>query len=96
MRPTAELEGVAGDLDDADDVAVLLAEEHRRAEASSLLDGCLEDLDRQVLEDLLVDRPLHPLALVCAQCRGMGEVEAELVRSYRGAGLAHVLAEDVP
>ena len=93
MRPTAELDRVAGDLDDAHDVPVLLAEEHHRPEPARLLDGRLEDVHRKPFEDLLVDPALDLAALVRAQPLAMREVEAELVRSNCRPRLHHVVAE---
>ena len=95
MRPAAELDRVAGDLDDAHDVPVLLAEEHHRPEPAGFLDRRLEDVHRQTLEDLLVDATLDLVALVGAQRLSVREVEAELVRADGRAGLQHVLAEHV-
>ena len=70
MRAATQLDGVAGHFDDADDVAVLLAEEHHRAELSRLVDRRLEDVHRPVLEDELVHAPLDRLALLGAQRAG--------------------------
>src|SRR5207302_6900000 len=54
VRAAAQLaRPVAVDLDDAHDLAVLLAEEHRRAEPPRLLDRRLVDRHRHVREDLL-------------------------------------------
>ncbi len=97
MRPAAELAGegrlTAADLDDPDDVAVLLAEEHHRAEVARLIDRRDEGVHGQVLEDRLVDDRLDPLALLVAQRLAVREVEAQLVRANRRAGLVHVVAE---
>ena len=46
VRAAAELARDAVDLDDADDVAVLLAEEHHRAELARLVDRRLERVQR--------------------------------------------------
>ena len=59
VRAAAELDRPAVDVDDADDVAVLLHEQHRRAEVARLGQRRLEDPHRQVREDPLVDPPLH-------------------------------------
>ena len=82
------------DLDDAHDVAVLLAEEHRGAELPGLVDRRLEDVHRAVLEHDLVDAPLDRVALL-GERTVVGEVEAELVRPHRRSGLPHVIAEDL-
>src|SRR5207253_1074903 len=52
VRAAAELARVPGDLDDANDLAVLLPEEHPRSEVARLFDRGLEGTHRQVLEDL--------------------------------------------
>ena len=88
MRAAAELAREAVDLDDAHDLAVLLAEEHLRAELARLVDRRLEDPDGTVLEDLLVDEPLHLGALLGRERAIVGEVEAELVGPDRRARLA--------
>ena len=64
MRAAAELAREAVDLDDAHLVAVLLAEEHHRAELARLLDRRHERPHRDRLEHLLVDDPLDVLALL--------------------------------
>src|SRR5207342_1902186 len=93
VRSPAELERVPGDLDDAHDVSVLLAEEHRRTEATRLVDRSLEDVDGSVLEDLLIDDPLDAVPLFRRQRLLVREVEAQLVRAHGRPRLAHVLAE---
>ena len=93
VRPSAELRREAGDLDYAHDVAVLLAEEHHRAETASFVDRRLEDVHREVLEDLLVDDALDALALLRCQRLLVGEIEAKLAGPHRGSGLPHVLSE---
>ena len=70
VRAAAELGRVAGYLDDADDVAVLLAEEHHRAEVARLVDRRLERDDAVVLEDLLVHPLLDVVALLRCERRG--------------------------
>ena len=89
----AELDRPAVDVDDAYDVAVLLAEEHHRAEIARLRQRRLEDPHRQVREDALVDALLHLGALLRREWRRMREVEAELVRPHGRARLANVVAE---
>ena len=83
----------AVDLDHAHEVAVLLAEEHHRAELPRLVDRRRERAHRDVLEDLLVDDPLDPLALLRRERLPVREVEAQLVGPHRRARLADVLAE---
>ena len=81
-------------LDYAHLVAVLLTEEHHRAELARLVDRRHERAHREVLEDRLVDDLLDRLPLVRGQRRRVGEVEAQLVRPDGGARLAHVVAEN--
>src|SRR3954453_18199168 len=95
MRAAAELARVAGHLDDADDFAVLLPEEHHRPEIPRLLERSLEDAHGQILEDLLVHALLDVGTLLVRQRPRMREVEAELVGAYGRARLAHVVAEHV-
>ena len=91
----AELAREAGDFDHADDLAVLLPEEHHRTELPRLLDRRQERVHREVLEHPLVDDLLHALALLRAHRLRVGEVEAQLVGPHCRAGLAHVVAEDL-
>ncbi len=93
VRPAAELDRPAADVDDAHDVAVLLAEEHHRAELPRLVDRRLVDPHRQVREHPLVDALLDLRPLLRRQRGRMREVEAELVGPHGGAGLLDVLAE---
>ena len=83
MRAAAELDGVADRLN-ADDVAVLFAEEHRGA-------GLAGFFKRQDFVDEVFDAGdllgRHGLAV--------GEVEAQLGRGDEGALLFDVLAEDL-
>ena len=96
MRAATQLDRVARHLDDADDVAVLLPEQHHRAELSRLVDRRLEDVHGPVLEDELVHASFDGVAFLRAQRAVVREVEAQLVRPHRGARLANVLAERVP
>jgi len=89
----AELDRPAVDVDHAHDVAVLLPEEHHRAEILRLGQRGLEDPHLQVRKDPLVHPGLHLCALLRRQRRRMREVEAELVGAHGGAGLASVVAE---
>src|SRR6185436_17671413 len=58
VRAAAELAREPVDLDDAHDLAVLLAEEHLRTEPARLVDRRLEGPYRAADEDLLVDELL--------------------------------------
>src|SRR6185437_5906384 len=93
--PAAELPREAIDLDDAHVIAVPLPEEHHRAQLARFFGRRREAPDRDVLEDLVVDEVLHPLALFVRQLLRMGEVKPKLVRAYRRARLTNVVAEHV-
>src|SRR5207248_10977012 len=79
----AELTRVARYLDEPNLVAVLLAEEHHRAEPPRLVDRDDECAHRQVGEDPLVDAPLDFGALLRGERLRVREVEAQLVRANR-------------
>ncbi len=81
------------DLDHAHDVAVLLAEQRHRAERPGLVERRGERPHRQVLEDPRVDLVLDVPALLVTEPGAVGEVEAQLVGTHVGAGLANVIAE---
>src|SRR5581483_11058481 len=81
----AQLHRPAADVDDAHDVAVLLAEQHHRSELPRLGDRRLVGAHRQVLEHALVHAPFHFCPLFRRQRLRMGEVEPELVGTNRGA-----------
>ena len=83
------------DVDDAHLVAVLLAEEHHRAELARLVDRDDVRPHRVVLEDRLVDPLLDRAPLVGRERLRVGEVEAQLVGAHRRAGLVDVVAEHV-
>ena len=83
VRAAAQLGRVAVDLDDAHDLAVLLAEERHRAELPRLGDRRLERADRQRREDLLVDDPLD--AARSSAVRACGCVKSKRSLSGRTA-----------
>ena len=91
----AELGRVVADLDDAHLVAVLLAEQHHRAELASLFDRRHVRAHRDRLEHLLVDEALDALALLRRQLVLVREVEAQLVGPHGGARLLDMVAEHV-
>jgi hypothetical protein len=94
MGAGAELAAVAADVDDAHDLAVLLAEEGEGA-LGLLVEVHLVGLDLRVLEDLLVDQLLDLAELRVRDRLEVREVEAQAVRGIEGAGLADVGAEDL-
>src|SRR5215203_5690534 len=85
-----ELAGYPVDLDDPHPLAVFLAEERHRAEACGLRPVHVHPADRAARLHPLVDPLLDVAQLVGAERLAVGEVEAELVRADRGAGLADV------
>ena len=96
VRAAAELAREAVDLDHAHDVAVLLAEEHLRAELAGLVDRRLERPHGPADEDLLVHELLDLLALLRRQRLLVREVETELVGPDGRARLRDVLAQHPP
>ena len=66
VRAAAELGRRPGDVDDAHDVAVLLAEQRHRAEPAGLVERRLERVHREVREHGAVDTLLDRLALLAA------------------------------
>ena len=95
VRAAAQLarEAAVADLDHPHDVAVLLAEQRHRAERLGLVERRRDRPHRQALEDPRVDLVLDVAAVLLAELRGVGEVEAQLVGADVRAGLADVVAE---
>ena len=89
----AELARDALDLDDADPVAVLLAEQRHRAEALGLAAIHLDRANRGAVLDPAVDPLADRREVLGAEPAAVGEVEAQLVGPDRRAGLADVAAE---
>ena len=79
--------------DDADLVAVLLAEERAGAEALGVVRGHDPGVDGGVLADVGVDLGLDAGELVRGHRLGVGEVEAQAVRRDEAAALGDVVAE---
>ena len=94
VRAAAELDGVADRLN-ADDVAVLFAEEHRGAGLAGFFKRQDFGLRGRVGEDLLVDEVFDAGDLLGRHGLAVGEVEAQLGRGDEGALLFDVLAEDL-
>ncbi len=82
-----------GDLDDADPVAVFLAEERHRAEPLRLVALHLDRANVVALLDPVVDHVLDVGDLLGGERGAVGEVEAELVGAHRRARLSHVGAQ---
>src|SRR5439155_22897336 len=95
VRASAELAREAGNLDDAHMIAVLLAEQHHRAEPARLVDRRHEGAYRQILEHLLVHEMFDSFPLFVRELSGVREVETKLVRSHGRARLLDMLAEHV-
>ena len=93
MRASAQLAAHLGHLDHAHVVAVLLAEEHHRAQLAGVVARRDEHVEGMVGDDVLVDGPLDVGQLVRAERAGVAEVEPQLVGPHVGAGLRHVVAE---
>ena len=81
--------------DHANDVAVLLAEEGGRAHLLGLVNAADRGDDGLGGEDLCVDHALHAVQLVLGHGLEVGEVKAKAVGSHQGAGLVHVVAQDL-
>ena len=92
VRAAAELDRGAG-LEDADDVAVLVAEERDRAHRFGLGLARLERSRPLVAEGLGVDEPLDLVDLLGGDRVVMREVEPEPIGADVGAGLLDVIAE---
>jgi hypothetical protein len=94
VRPAAELERPAADVEDAHALVVLLPE-HRgdaaRLRRVEVLDGRLHGALR---EDALVDERLDPLELLGRSPPSVGEVEAQAVGPDVAPLLRRVVAED--
>jgi hypothetical protein len=95
VRAAAQLArpGAVADLDHADDVAVLLAEQGHRPQLLGLVERRGDRPHPRAGEDLLVDAILDRAQLLRGQRRAVGEVEAQLVGLDRGARLADVPAQ---
>ena len=92
--PAVELVALAADLHDADEVAVLLAEEGHDAVVGLGFDvGHFAPGNRVVGDDALVHESLDVAELLRGE-RGAVEVEGELVLRDAGAFLRGVLADD--
>ena len=95
MCTAAELRGAA-EADDADVVAVLLAEERHGAHLTCLLDGYLAVLlQGQASADALGDEALYRTELLGLDLGKVGEVEAQHLVRDEGPLLLDVCAEDL-
>ena len=93
MRTAAEFCGEGAHTDDADNLAVLLAEQRHGAQLFGFLYRKLQFLDRQTDQDAGIDQSLNCLELFCCQRCEMREVEAHPLPVHVGARLLDVLAQ---
>ena len=93
MGAAAQLNGEIARADNAHDIAVLLAEQSHCAELLRLFNGHLACLDRNTLEDDLVDLALYRLELIARESGEMGEVEAHFLAVDKLSRLLNVAAE---
>ena len=95
MRAAAEFLAEPGNRDDADLVAVLLAEQRHGASGDGLLRVLHVGLHRRVLQDLLVDDPLDLELLLARDRVEVDEVEPQPIGRDERAGLLDVRPEDL-
>ncbi len=94
VRAAAEFLGVAADVDQADELAVLVAEEGERVVGLPGIFDLGRD-DAGVVDDLLVDQLLDLAELRLGELFEVREIEAQAVRRLVRAELADVRAEDL-
>ena len=95
MGAAAELGAPAAGVHNADNAAVLLAEQRHSAHLLGFLDGQVLDLDVQALEDLLVDLLFDLDQLLGGDGAEMGEVKAGDVVVLIAARLMHMVAQNL-
>ena len=93
MGAAAELSGPALDIDDAHDLAVLLAEQSHCAQLLCLVDGHLLHGDIHGIKDAVVDDLLHAGQLLCGDCAEVGEVEVGDLAVLIRTSLVHMVAQ---
>ena len=96
MRAAAEFGGEIADLDDADLVAVLFAEQrHGVVFVDGHVDGhVFDDFDLFVAQDFFVDEVFDVLQFFVRDRGEVGEVEAQMIRRDQRSRLLDVLAEN--
>ncbi len=95
MRAAAEFHGVAlAHIDDADNIAVLFAEERHRAETAGLRDGYFLHRDGEALEHGFVHHALDGGDLLGLHGGEVGKVKAETVGLNERTGLVDMVAEN--
>ena len=93
MSAAAQLDAEARNRDDADLVAVLLAEERHRASGDRLLRVLHVRLHGRIAQDLFVDDALDLEQLLASDGADVHEVEAQPVGRNQRARLLDVLAQ---
>ena len=93
MRAAAELNGLAAHVHHAHEIAVLLAEERRRAAGLGLRHRHLGHGDVHAVEDPVADDLIDPLQLLGRDGREMRQVKAQAIRLHERARLMHVIAQ---
>ena len=93
MGAAAELGGPALDVHNADDLAVLLAEQGHCAQLLGLLNGHLLDFNVHCVEDAVIDDFLHTGQLLRRDGAEVGEVEVGDLRILIGACLMDMVAQ---
>ncbi len=97
MGASAKLGGEVADFDDADAVAIFFAKEGHGVE---FVDGDIngdvfKNFDARIFEDLLVDEVFDVLQFFVGDLLKVGEVEAQVLRINKRAGLLDVGAESL-
>ncbi len=95
MSTAAELDGLLSHGDNADDVAVLLAEESGCTHLLSLVNGHLADGDIQTIEDHVANALVDGKDLIGGECGEVSEVETEMVGLNERASLVDMVAQNV-
>ena len=96
MRAAAEFGGEVADLDDADFVSVLFAEQRH---GFVFVDGhvdrdVFDDFDFFVAQNFFVDQVFDVLQFFVLHSGEVGEVEAQMIRRDQRSCLLHMLAQD--
>ena len=94
MGTAAELNGVAAHVDNADGIAVLLAEECSGSQLSGFLDGHFFRHDVVALQNGVLNDLIDLGKLFGGQSRVMGEVKAQVIGLHQRACLMDMVAQD--
>ena len=96
VRAAAQLLAPAADVDNADLIAVLLAEDRRSAAVGGPVDVHYLPGDRHIVQDVSIDRRVHLFELLAGEAARIVEVEASDVRRDQRALLLGALARARP